>query len=130
MVKTSTPVATTPPIHRRGNTLYFEADDGTNGHELWKSDGTASGTEMVVNIRPGNTNELQYHFYNGIVGINNSVYFTANDGTNGYELWTLSGGSGSGGMTNVTGATCSISPSFQLVCPLTTHVHHQRYTNG
>ena len=95
-----------------GNTLYFEADDGTNGHELWKSDGTASGTEMVVNIRPGNTNELQYHFYNGIVGINNSVYFTANDGTNGYELWTLSGGSGSGGMTNVTGATCSISPSL------------------
>ena len=67
---------------------------------------------MVVNIRPGNTNELQYHFYNGIVGINNSVYFTANDGTNGYELWTLSGGSGSGGMTNVTGATCTISPSL------------------
>ena len=49
--------------------------------------------------------------------------FRADDGTNGTELWALdpanitglSGGSGSGsggGMTNVTGATCSISPSL------------------
>ena len=33
-----------------GNTLYFEANDGTNGYELWKSDGTASGTVMVKDI--------------------------------------------------------------------------------
>ena len=36
-----------------GNTLYFEANDGTNGDELWKSDGTASGTVMVKDIRSG-----------------------------------------------------------------------------
>ena len=34
-------------------TLFFRADDGTNGNELWKSDGTASGTVMVKNIRSG-----------------------------------------------------------------------------
>ena len=105
-----------------GNTLYFEADDGTNGYELWKSDGTASGTEMVVNIRPGNTNELQYHFYNGIVGINNSVYFTANDGTNGYELWTLSGGSGSGSGSSSSSSFAysndKVSAGYQHTCAI------------
>ena len=36
-----------------GNTLYFGANDGTNGDELWKSDGTASGTVMVKDIYSG-----------------------------------------------------------------------------
>ena len=35
-----------------GNTLYFLADDGVNGEELWKSDGTPAGTEMVEDINP------------------------------------------------------------------------------
>jgi ELWxxDGT repeat protein len=35
-----------------GNTLYFYANDDTNGYELWKSDGTANGTMMVKDINP------------------------------------------------------------------------------
>lgn len=34
-------------------TVYFPASDGQNGRELWKSDGTAAGTVMVVDIVPG-----------------------------------------------------------------------------
>src|SRR5262249_36847394 len=34
-------------------TLFFTAADGTNGDELWKSDGTAAGTVLVKDILPG-----------------------------------------------------------------------------
>jgi ELWxxDGT repeat protein len=30
--------------------LFFAGDDGIDGWELWKSDGTRSGTVMVKNI--------------------------------------------------------------------------------
>ena len=32
------------------NVLYFNANDGVNGRELWKSDGTEAGTVLVKNI--------------------------------------------------------------------------------
>ena len=33
--------------------LYFKADDGSTGSELWKTDGTAAGTVMVKDINSG-----------------------------------------------------------------------------
>ena len=36
-----------------GPWLYFTADDGVNGRELWKSDGTASGTTLVKDVAAG-----------------------------------------------------------------------------
>src|SRR5690606_16622354 len=67
--------------------LYFQATDGTNGLELWVTDGTPTGTKMLKDIHPGsdNANPNYFTIYNG------RMYFTAADGTNGKEMWMTTG---------------------------------------
>ncbi|MFP2899315.1 ELWxxDGT repeat protein [Corallococcus sp. 4LFB] len=36
-----------------GGRLFFVADDGVNGPELWSTDGTEGGTVLVADLRPG-----------------------------------------------------------------------------
>ena len=67
--------------------LFFAADDGTNGTELWKSDGTSVGTVMVENINPGANSSLP----DQLMDVNGILYFRANDGANGTELWKSDG---------------------------------------
>ena len=62
------------------------ADDGTNGDELWKSDGTSSGTVMVKDIHSGSSSSSPYE----LAAVGNTLYFGANDG-NGDELWKCDG---------------------------------------
>src|SRR5262249_44450182 len=68
-------------------TLFFVANDGANGKELWKSDGTEAGTVLVKDIRPGRGGS--YPFNLTVVG--STLFFTANDGVNGAELWKSDG---------------------------------------
>ena len=70
-----------------GGTLYFQADDGSNGYELWKSDGTAAGTVVVKDIYPGADGSYPYELTN----VGGTLYFQADDGTNSYELWKSDG---------------------------------------
>ena len=35
-----------------GGVAYFAANDGNHGEELWRSDGTVSGTYMVKDVNP------------------------------------------------------------------------------
>jgi ELWxxDGT repeat protein len=62
------------------NTLYFVANDGSNGQVLWMSNGDAATTKIVANINPGN-----------LTVIGSKLFFSANDGTNGVELWMTDG---------------------------------------
>ena len=64
-------------------TLFFSANDGVNGQELWKSDGTAAGTVRVKDIRAGSAGSIP----SGLTNINGTLFFSANDGVNGQELW-------------------------------------------
>ena len=72
--------------------LYFSADDGENGRELWVSDGTSEGTELVADINPGSDGSYNYSFSSGgFIEFNEKLYFLADDGENGDELWVSDG---------------------------------------
>ncbi|MBX3412267.1 MAG: hypothetical protein KF708_06075 [Pirellulales bacterium] len=71
-----------------GGILYFSATDGTNGFELWKSDGTEAGTLLVKDINPNPITGSSPEFLVNVGGI---LYFSATDGTNGRELWKSDG---------------------------------------
>src|SRR6516164_3533609 len=43
----------TGPTVAMNGALYFSANNGVNGNELWKSDGTAAGTVLIKDINPG-----------------------------------------------------------------------------
>ncbi|NCR02294.1 MAG: hyalin, partial [Microcystis aeruginosa L211-11] len=61
--------------------------DGVNGTELWKSDGTAAGTVLVGDIRPGASSS----YPGNLTAVGNTLFFSANDGVNGRELWKSDG---------------------------------------
>ncbi|BAS56519.1 hypothetical protein NIES2135_41680 [Leptolyngbya boryana NIES-2135] len=69
-------------------TLYFTADDGLNGRELWKVDPITGQASMVANINPSGSS-LTTTATTELVNVNGTLYFTADDGTNGRELWKV-----------------------------------------
>ncbi|MEZ0578988.1 ELWxxDGT repeat protein [Nocardioides sp. MH1] len=70
-----------------GHALYFTASDEVHGRELWRSDGTAEGTVMVADIRPGADTSFPYD----LTVSHKALFFAADDGTHGRELWRSDG---------------------------------------
>ncbi len=72
-----------------GGAVYFSADDGVNGRELWSSDGTAAGTVMEPMAAAGASSDPT-----GLTSSGGRLFFAANgNGLQGeaynHELWAL-----------------------------------------
>jgi ELWxxDGT repeat protein len=85
--KGSAPAGSTPV----NGVVYFAAFDRQSGRELWKSDGTAAGTVRVKDIYPGAPDGLDAQPDRWLAGAGHTVFFVANDGMTGGELWKSDG---------------------------------------
>lgn len=75
---------------------YFRAKTVANGNEIWVSDGTAAGTQILKDINPGSGDGVSPIVSSPFVALDfivhgDKLYFTANNGTTGYELWETDG---------------------------------------
>ncbi len=73
------------------NNVYFAANAGTTGLELWKSDGSPGGTVLVKEINTAAGAGGMNTIIDGQVSVNGVLAFTADDGVNGEELWVSNG---------------------------------------
>jgi ELWxxDGT repeat protein len=90
-INTTTTTGSTPVgLVNVNGTAFFFANDGSHGNELWKSDGTAAGTGLVLDINPGSDGSNN-GYTPQLANVNGVVYFSANDGVHGSELWRSDG---------------------------------------
>ncbi len=76
-----------PQLTVAGDQLFFRADDGVHGTELWTTDGTPEGTVLVKDVNPGPDGSLP----GSLTAAGGLLYFAATDGEHGVELWRSDG---------------------------------------
>ena len=70
--------------------VFFAADDGASGRELWRTDGTAAGTRQVIDLSDGALGSAPHELF--VLG--ERLYFFArltHNAQEHIELWTTTG---------------------------------------
>src|SRR6186997_2287445 len=74
-----------------GSRVFFDADDGIHGRELFVSDGTPDGTHIVKDVYPGSGSGLRFDSglrdLNALTAAGDRLFFVATDGHNGTGLY-------------------------------------------
>jgi ELWxxDGT repeat protein len=102
-----------------GNTYYFTGLDQAHGRELWKSNGTAAGTQLVADLNPGSGDSNPQ----GFVDMNGILYFGANG-----ELWRSDGTAA--GTTAIFDQTPFDSAGQEDIAVLGNELFFTSYVNG
>jgi ELWxxDGT repeat protein len=87
-ISTAPPALTGPAptsLTVSGNAVYFTAFDPANGNELWRSDGTSAGTQIVRDVLPGTYSSSP----GWLTDVDGSLFFVP--GVVGNELWKSDG---------------------------------------
>ena len=103
-----------------GNNIIFPATNGVNGYELWISDGTANGTNLLKDLNPGGTtsnlgvtnnmaylgNNLLFYATGNLLGAGTYGHLGKTDGTSGGTMAYLN----LNGLITGTGVSASFYP--------------------
>ncbi len=88
--------------------VFFVANDGQRGDELWVSDGTPGNATLVRDIQQGAGGSSPRFLTN----VNGTLFFAANDGQSGFELWKSDGTSNGTTMVRDIRANGGSDPRF------------------
>ncbi|MDX1999844.1 MAG: hypothetical protein SF066_19165 [Thermoanaerobaculia bacterium] len=70
-----------------GDRVWFTADDGIHGVELWSTDGSEAGTTRATDLCPGRCSSHPLF----LTGLDGRLLFLADDGVHGSEPWISDG---------------------------------------
>ena len=99
------------PVVMNGK-IYFIGSASASGNELWKTDGTTTGTTMVKDIHTGTSGGCDFTEHFTVMG--NKIYFAADNGSHALELWVSDGTStGTKMVSDINSGGVSSDP-FQL----------------
>jgi ELWxxDGT repeat protein len=95
-----------------GGLAIFAATDPEHGTELWRSDGTPTGTYLLADIYTGSSSSSPA----SLVVMDGLAYFAATNAANGRELWCTDGSAaGTVLVADTWAGTYSVSPTLLTV---------------